>query len=499
MQSPTPNSWAVDAFGTGPRPPGTMPSTTSSSGYGFANVSPITPGADLRGTQITPTDSGRTQTTMGQVNQAAGAVAAGPGYTPFQSINPNDRYTAQADDWAQQAFGGLGAARGAVANTGFAPGTGAPVPPTVTSDMARLAFGTGGAGASGVNYGADTTAARAGLSQSLAGLEGPDRVALAREAFNILGADYEPTYQKDMRDVKNAAAATGRIGAGTTTSALGDVAQRKNEFFARRGAELANIAAGQTLADRVDKLNAARGVFGDLAGTDATAAQIGNAAAGMNTDARFRGLGLGADLAREAFAQGDINRRFGFDVDRARNSLAFDRAGLERGLASDTSNLAELAFGRGAALRGEQRSDRDARFRQEDTGYGRSLDRLGILRDLETSQAGRDAAFRNELRGERGYQDDLEQRGVDRAMQQRLFEESLLDRLFGRDNTRLSQLEALGFRGDPTRVLAEGMAQDTAAAGGTFGGVADLLEQLFSRQRPRGNGGGRSYEFDDVY
>lgn len=78
----------------------------------------------------------------------------------------------------------------------------------------------------------------------------PSRSALAQQTFDLIREQGEAGFQADIRKVGQSAAKFGRIGAGMTTSDLGDVAQRRNEFLGRAQRDLALRTAGEEFADR---------------------------------------------------------------------------------------------------------------------------------------------------------------------------------------------------------------------------------------------------------
>lgn len=115
---------------------------------------------------------------------------------------------------------------------------------------------------------ADTSAARGMVSQSLGSLQGPDRGALAQQTFQQLRDLSEPQFQNQMRQVGQNAAKFGRIGAGMTTSELGDVASNRDKYLGTLQQQLATDAAGQTLQDRLGVFGAAQSGLGQLSGLD---------------------------------------------------------------------------------------------------------------------------------------------------------------------------------------------------------------------------------------
>ena len=176
----------------GPPPPNPMGTTST---QGSQPTQQFGPGSNLIGTQFNPVASERLQGTQGQVNQAQQNVA---GFQPgqFQGIG------------AGTAPGGLDQARENVGQATVGPFAG---------------VGTGAFGPQG-----DTAAARAGISQDLGALRGgPSRGDLASQTFDLIRERTQPGFEQELRGVGQKAAALGRIGAGLTTSQLGDVASNR--------------------------------------------------------------------------------------------------------------------------------------------------------------------------------------------------------------------------------------------------------------------------------
>ncbi len=353
------------------------------------------PGNNLINRQFNPTPSGRLQGTQGQVDTATGNVA-GFQQGRFQGIAPG------------QAEAGIGA------------GT----------------FGQG----------ADTAAARAGITQDLASLRsGPSRGELAQQTFSQLQEVGEPAFRKRLQNVGRKASAFGRIGSGVTTSELGDVLQNRERDLdlARRG--LSTEAAGLEIGDRFSRLGATRGAAGQLFGQDVTG------------------------------------------------------AGIQQGLRGEARGERGFQFGQGQALRGEARGERGARqqFGQQD--FQNRLAQLGAISGLEGQQFGQEAFGRGELRGERQFQFGADQTAQDRRIQQRVLEEQFLNSQFGRDQQQREQFERLGFGGQSLQNLGNRQQQFAGSLGeqsqGNFGAAAGAFRnlgrggpppgQLPPNQRPR--------------
>src|SRR5690606_19227565 len=86
---------------------------------------------------------------------------------------------------------------------------------------------------------------------------------------------YTTLFRSGVRDIGRAAAALGRIGAGITTSQLGDLEDRIQTQIAREASRLAAETAGQELADRLARFQAALGAGGQLRGEDLAEARFG--------------------------------------------------------------------------------------------------------------------------------------------------------------------------------------------------------------------------------
>lgn len=218
-----------------------------------------------------------------------------------------------------------------------------------------------GRAATGVQ-GASATSGAANRARSMAltdleGLGGPNRGQLAADAFETIEARGQPQFQKDLQNVGRRAAALGRLGAGMTTSELGDVITTRQRDLDLTKRELATDAAGRTLDDKL-------GVY----------------------DARLRGSGQ--------FTQEDLGRG-GFELDRAQ---------LNRGVAGDYADFADREFDR-------------------------------------------DFAERQELRGERDFQNNMSKDAFDQMVRQRQLEEMLASGEWGRDMDYLQTLIGSGYGG----------------------------------------------------
>lgn len=296
----------------------------------------------------------------------------------------------------------------------------------------RLASGAGGGGGSFGGSG-DTNALRQKYLDSINGLEGPNREELAAKQFALLQEQGEPAFQEQLRQVGQRAAAFGRTGAGMTTNDLGTVAQRRNEALSQAARGLSYDAAGQSLADKL-AISGATGEGYDRIGRVDLNADIARSNSGL------AGLGV---LERALGAQ-------------------FDLEGLKR------------------------------REGESDRSYG--LDRAGAFSGLSGQAFGQGQGLRNEYRGERDYQTDASQRGIDNAVKQRFMEDDLLGSEFDRNQREQSQLFNQGYSGYlPAQNALEGAAdRDQASADSTFGDIGSMLEEYMRGQATKKPGRGKT-------
>lgn len=169
----------------------------------------------------------------------------------------------------------------------------------------------------------------------------------------------------------------------------------------------------------------------------------------------------------------------GFDRD-IRNITQRNAAGGRLGSGMYGSDLVDAATGRQREL---SNAAAQLAYQGGSQAFGDRLSTLDALSGLEGQQFGQGVQQRDELRGERGYQDYQANQGIDRAVQQRLLEEQLLNGQFGRDQAITGQLLGLGFGFDPSNAIAAGgqYAQNQA---NQYGGAAgDLLTSYLMRQR----------------
>lgn len=509
----------------------TPPSIAGPPGAAGTQVQGIVPGQnDLRGTSITAAPSTRNQTAAGYTGAAAAQYAANPGITGFQGVNPNDPSTANASrllsgaegsiagppgyDTAR-AYGSQAASSVGGASIGQYGGVGSIRNPNAVSIPASGSYGVVGPG--NYNPAADTLRARSAVSTGLEGLNStPNRQELASRSLQLLEQEGSPAYEQELRQVGQKAAALGRIGSGMTTSDLGDVAQRRQESLARARERVSLDTAGQELQDRLNRLSATQGVFGQLGGEDRSNESV---LAGQRGEARTeRGFLADQDALRAQIAGQNEDRalsadstraslglegqRLALSGDQARAGLSMDKANLFRALGGDEagivgaergygldrgkflSGLSDQTFGQGASLRNEARGERDSLLQNETARFNADRSRFGDFNDYEGSVLDREANDRSELRGERGYQDDLANKAQQDAIDQYLMERDTRSEDFGMNQDQLDQLIRLGYLGDPAGLEGQNAAALEGQAAGLGGAAANGIAQLGARRKP---------------
>lgn len=449
------------------RPPvdtesGTVPLAQRAFGS-YARTTKIDPANDLRSQQITPGADPRLRTTQGQVDQARDQVASFSGYTPYVAPQTNDNYTQEANQYRSQAAGAV--------PSGVLPATDTSGAQRYLDQAGSLAGQLAGMGGGGVNYGADTGSVRTQLASTLAGLNGPDRSALASQAFKLMQEQAQPGRDLAFRQVGQKAAALGRIGAGMTTNDLTGLQQditRQDNLTQR---DLALQAAQQTLADRLGVAGAVQSGFGALAGADQAAADIANQGNAQRIGAASTGLSALRGLSGDALQLGGVARS-----DALGNAnLGFQRADTLSGLARD-------AFGQGSDLRSENRLDQGNAFDREQATFGARRQQLGDLSGLEGQQFDQGLTNRNELRSERDYQTNAANQALQNRVDQTLLEDRMLGSEFNRGMDTAGLYNQLGWGYDPTGTLGGQAGQYQNEANQGYEGVGDWLAQYMAQQ-----------------
>lgn len=98
---------------------------------------------------------------------------------------------------------------------------------------------------------------------------GPDRVALGQQYYNTFAQGAQANFQRALQDATNQAAAHGQIGSGMLTNRYGDLTEAFNRDNTAAASDFATRALEGTIGDRLNALNAARGVEGSIYGEEA--------------------------------------------------------------------------------------------------------------------------------------------------------------------------------------------------------------------------------------
>jgi len=321
----------------------------------------------------------------------------------------------------------------------------------------------------------------------------PDRAKLAADSYQLLQDQYEPKYQQDLRQVGQRAAALGRVGAGLTTNDLTGVQQAKDNYFSQQGRALATDAAQQALADQQAKLAAAQGLTGTLGGLDLSAGGLNQAYNQMALNERGNSFGRLSGLSNAAFnnllnlsgRQADYagigrndaltERSAQREAQDAANQVGAAQAGFNRGISSDLYGRESDAYSRGV-------NERDAALQYDQTRFQNNRNQFGDLNAYEQSLLGNDAANRNEIRGERGYQYGLEQDAQGARERQYANEQAANNNNFN----QALQLAQFGYGTNPSGAYNAAGAQQGQQAGQTLDTFGPLFSEWAKRQRQGG-------------
>lgn len=264
---------------------------------------------------------------------------------------------------------------------------------------------------------AEATRARALTASGLENLSNtPDRMEIAREALRLFDEEQGIGATDAIRQIRDAAAATGRTKSGVTTTRLGDLGvilgQDRNRF--ERG--VLNDYAAEVMNDRLARLQAAQSVAGQFRGEDIADEQL---RAGLREEQR-------GELSRRGSMLGGVA-----DLDRALTGTELELAGT---------------------VRRDAEADRDYRTGVAQANAGLALNRADALGGIDMERFNRDTSMRNEMRTEREWQDYLAQQGINNRVTQRELEDRLASSELQR-RIALAQAQA-GLTSDPALIQA---------------------------------------------
>jgi hypothetical protein len=455
MGGPTPGNFGpLGGNADGLRQPGfpnQNPTGTTGQPWGApgAQLQAFGPGNDMRGMSILPSDSASTQTATGYRDNAAAGLNNFQ-FGQFQGMQPldftNERGMLSGANAQMQGlnfdFTGANAQYGNAvsAQQGAAGQAGSMLQGLASGGMN---FGGGGAAR------ADTGRFNQELDAALAGLEGPDRAALAAQTLGLLEERTQPGFEMAQRQTGQRAAALGRLGSGMTTNDLTGVLQDRERMLDQSRRELATNAAGQTLNDRLAISGAQSSIAGQRFGGETFNAGLADNAAGRAQQGAMFGANLQRGIAGDLYGMGrdaaglqmDIGDRFGSQA-RDRVGLGERQAGFSRDTANDFAGLTRDTYMAG-------RDERDTARRDEYSQFDTSRQRLNDFSNLLSGERQNDFGNRQELRGEREFQDGQARTARQDAIDQQMFNEYFRNSAWGRAN----QAGGLGFNNSPTNAI----------------------------------------------
>ncbi len=454
------------------------------------------PNSNLINTQFNPGPSGRTRNAQGATDQAKSAYQ-NYGFQGFNAQGPlNDSqsrsaFTGANDKLQQQssmaykpvAGTDLTGARNYLAQAGANLGP---------SSAASGLVGPGAQGSFG--YSGDTGAVRGQTQAQLNKVLNttPDRATLASNTMQRLIDDTNPQFQQDLRAVGKKAAALGRVGAGMTTSDLGDVSQRRNEQLVRRSQELADQAAGLSLQDQTDKLNAARGVTTDFGNMDTAAGglnlgyqQANNAERGNAFD-RARALGNDAfgqrmDLSNAELRMGQIGRQDAMENAGMERQSYLDRNDVLSSQASGLRNMGSDLYGMDSDAWSRSTSERDKGLQYDQQMFNNRRNIFGDMASDEQRLYGNDMNDLQFQRGERDYQYGLSRDAQQDSINERMMQEQLLNGRFNRGQGMFGA----GYSTNPSGVMGQQGDAFAGDAASSYGALGDLFgSSVLNKRRP---------------
>lgn len=481
-----------------PKPPGTG---GADPGVAQTPFQKFGPGSNLIGTQINPVGSYRSQT-AGAMTDRAAAGLQGFQFSPFQTMGPADTGESRAVlGQAQGTVGGMTLPQyqqvagtdlsGATQTLGQARGFATP------SDALRGAAGAGAVGSFG--YSGDTGSVRGAAVGQLNSLLNttPDRAKLAADAYQLLLERSQPGEQIEDRRLAQKTAALGRVGSGMFNSEQMDLATARERTRDQARRELATNAAGLSLSDARDKLLAAQGLSGELAGQDTAAGGLNLGYNQLGLSERDRAFGRMSGLDDRAFRnlmdisgrqadyagiqRGDALTERGArrEAEDAANAVRMGQGNFYRGISGDL-------YGRESDAWTRARGERDAARGDEYDQFGVARSRLGDLSDYERGILGEERSGRNELRGERDYQYGLDRDALGDRERQFDREQGVRGREFD-DWMRMAEF---GYGTNPAGAYAAAGARRGADAASYLGDIGpQFLEWARSRQQRNGSAG----------
>lgn len=297
---------------------------------------------------------------------------------------------------------------------------------------------------------------QSGAADKLA--NGPSRAQIAKDQLDAFDLQSQPQIRDQIRAVGQSAAKFGRLGMGDTAV---ETLRPYTDYLTNRAAMAKQLSAETAQGEISDRL-ANVGQFSNLVGQEA---------------------GIGASQRNELRGERDYSTQvadtnIGRGISERDKALGLAEANKNReiGQVNDATGLAERNLNRAA-------NERDTQLGVDTGNVSRAYDASRSALDAALGQTGAQSADeanqRNEVRGERSYQDQIAQQALANALSQHQQENSDYQDEFGR-NYALAGL-GLGGAGASPFLGAAGQAAASGAQG--VGGAADLLAQYYARQK----------------
>lgn len=235
----------------------------------------------------------------------------------------------------------------------------------------RSLFGTGNVTAAGIDPrvaggpDVDPNASNRYLDEqdaAVAGLNGPSRTELARQALRDFDQQGERDLQNRFRGVGRAAAKFGRIGMGDVNAELGSIQGDFERDRMVRENELARSVAEGDISDRFRRVGAVSGLRGQESGIESGLRGESRVEREYDTGLAERNVGRQFDERDFTTGLGERNQdrllaRQGLSLDAGSRDAASD-IDLQRGQLNEAQDLESRVFGQGQDNRNEFRTER---------------------------------------------------------------------------------------------------------------------------------------------
>lgn len=356
---------------------------------------------DLRGGMITPGASARLSAATGRTDAAAGRVASND--VPVAVGRHADSFSTRLAP-TDVGFTGVNtdvAARDVNTNVGFRGvntnvDAGDEINPADTEALARFRqLQSGAADAVGT---------------------GPSRAQIAQQRLEAFDTAAQPGIRDGIQAVGRRAASLGRIGIGATSV---EALQPYTDYLTRRSAMETELAADTAEGEITDR-RANLSQMSDVVGQEES-------------------IGAG----RRGELRGERGFRAGIETDNVNRAVGERDTELGVSERNVDRNLADRDYRTGLSERnvGRQTTERDTALGLTERNTGRAFDArraaleaamgvtgmdsdarradLGALTGVESEFAGREAGYRDELRGERGFQQGMSQTDIENEVRRR--------------------------------------------------------------------------------